>query len=162
VGVITSQSKSAPLLKVLRRFLQFLQEIFDIFLSLGHDLFLRSSFPFYQFSHPMIICTHKGTFVLIYAIKAYKWSRGILPLIRNLSKFNSMPRPFYTPGNNFGTHWTGSWLGSGTGLDIFGEEKISGPRRVSNPDRPASSIVTCLLLYLSANIYNYSLAMDST
>ena len=131
--IIICGGKSTPLLKVMRRFLQFLQENFGIILSVGHDLFLRSPFLVHQFYHHSIICTHKRKFVLIYTIKTCKGRRGIFSLILNPSKVNSMPRPLYAQGYNSCTHWNGSWLGSMTGMDVFGEQKISGLRRVSNP-----------------------------
>jgi hypothetical protein len=40
-----------------------------------------------------------------------------------------------------GTHWIGGWAGPGAVLNAVVKRKIPSPRRKSNPDRPARSLV---------------------
>jgi len=44
-----------------------------------------------------------------------------------------------TPGSNNVTHRLAGWMGTRTGMDGFGEEKISYICWICNPDLPARS-----------------------
>jgi hypothetical protein len=53
------------------------------------------------------------------------------------------PAALYPWGKDPGTHYTGGWVGLGTGLDAEARGKIFCLCRGSNPDRP----VRCQTLY---------------
>jgi hypothetical protein len=62
-------------------------------------------------------------------VKAYRGSKATVPLVLNLI-LDAGEWPFHTLATlrqryNTGIHCTGGWVGSRTGLDSFGEEKIS-------------------------------------
>jgi hypothetical protein len=42
---------------------------------------------------------------------------------------------------NPGTYWIGGWVGPRASLDAVAKRKIPSPRRESNPNRPARSLV---------------------
>ena len=70
------------------------------------------------------------TMYLVSSIKTHKRSRGIAPLILNLTTrgrwvVNFTPRVTLHPGKNPGTHRKWGWVGHTAGLDVWEKKKFS-------------------------------------
>jgi hypothetical protein len=73
----------------------------------------------------------------VQAMKAYKWSGGIPPLILNLGTkwewLTSRPGHTTPPSTNPSNHWIGGWMGSRVGMEVLENKKLSCPYRDSIP-----------------------------
>jgi len=79
--------------------------------------------------------------IMTLLMKTYRGSSSVAPLILNFSikwrwVHNVIPWPLYSQGRNPSTHWMVGWAGSGPGLDVFWEEKMSWPYWDSNRMSP--------------------------
>jgi hypothetical protein len=88
--------------------------------------------------------------------KAHCGSRGMVPLILNLSTRGMQPINLifwllYPWGKNPGTSWIGGWVGLGASPDELEKRKFSFPCQESNPKSAVHCVVTVLagLLWLS-------------
>ena len=84
------------------------------------------------------ICKGTGEFIPFDAVKACRGSRGIAPLILNLSArwrwvFNVTSRELYPRERTPGTIWIGRWMGPGAGLDVRERRKMSCTCRDAYP-----------------------------
>ena len=81
----------------------------------------------------------------LYSIKTYIESRGISPLILNLSMrqrwvVSFTPQPLYLQRKYPGIHWIVDWMGPRAGLDVEKKRTISCPCQASNPWSPSPCV----------------------
>jgi len=75
----------------------------------------------------------KGHVLCVFAVKAYKGSRGTAVLILNLCTGWRWVVNFTPLGENPGVHWRGDWVGPRVSLGSYREEKNTCPHWNLNP-----------------------------
>lgn len=117
------------------------------------DWFLTRPLQFTIEYHPVLrryaaLVTGKVKVVRVHAMKAYRGSGGIAPVILKLGSrcwwivnIIPQPRPLHLRERTPGTHWMGRWVCRRVGLNVSKKRKISCPHRDSTPALSVRNLV---------------------